>query len=108
MKIIDKPKFYTYYNRLIFDSKAQNIPESISTNEITNALENAPIGIKGEKEPIGFFQNVSHRNATLYYGDVVVTDKAYAHYCKVERQLTTMKNSKLFKVISYVKKNTNE
>ena len=68
-------------------------------------LEDAPIGIEGQKEPIGFFQNVVHRNATLYYGDVIITDKAYANYCNIERQDVTMKEGKLFKVISYVKKN---
>ncbi len=90
---------------MIFDSKAQNVPESISTTEIITALENAPIGIKGEKEPIGFFQNVNHRNATLYYGDVVITDKAYSIYCNIEKQAVAIKEGKLYKIISYVKKN---
>lgn len=105
MENIAKTEFHIYPNQLIFDSKAQNIPESISTTEIILALENAPIGIKGEKEPIGFFQNVVHRNATLYFGDVVVTDKAYANYCNIEKQEVTMKDGRLYKVISYVKKN---
>jgi len=87
---------------LIFDSKAQNVPESISTTEIITALENAP---KGEKEPIGFFQNVNHRNATSNYGDVVITDKAYSIYCNIEKQAVAIKEGKLYKIISYVKKN---
>lgn len=108
MKIINKPKFYTYYNRLIFDSKAQNLPDTITTTEITNALEFAPIGIEGNKEPIGFFSHASHRNATLYYGDIVVIDKKYAQHLNIEKQITTMKDGEIYKIISYVKPNINE
>lgn len=104
---MNKIQFYTYYNQLIFDSKAQNLPDTITTTEITNALENAPIGIKGDKEPIGFFSHVSHRNATLYYGDIVITDKKYAKRLNIERQITTMKDGKIYKIISYVKPNIN-
>jgi len=108
MRGINSTKFYTYHNRLIFDSKVQNIPDTITTTEITNALENAPIGIKEDKEPIGFFFHVSHRNATLYYGDIVITNKAYANHLNIEEQVTTMKDGKIYKIISYIKSGINE
>jgi hypothetical protein len=77
---------------------------------MTNALENSPVVIreKGKDKLIGFIYHVCHRNATLYYGDIIITDKRYSKKINIESQRLIYKEQsidkayKVTKVISYV------
>lgn len=76
--------------------------DNTPTNDICNALENSPIK-NNENLLIGFVRNVVHRNATLYYGDLFLTDKTYSHECSIKNQIPKFDdNSKLNHIVSYI------
>ena len=99
---MNKIQYYTYENQLVFDSKLDGKLQNISTTNISNALENSPI-VNDENKLIGTIHNVTHRNATLYYGDLILIDKLYSQECSIKHQtLTFDKNDKLSHIISYI------
>lgn len=95
------PNDFTYKNRLVFDSNSY-LPELkfYSTYEITNILENSPV--YDNNDIVGRIKNVTHKNASLFYGDLHL-HKEYPEDCHIVYQLINF-NLKIasFEVKSYI------
>jgi hypothetical protein len=97
------PNDFTYKNRLVFDSNSY-LPELKfhSTYEITNVLENS--SIYDNEKVVGNIRNVTHRNASLFYGDFYLC-KEYPEDCNIVDQIICFNVKDMsFRIKSYIRK----
>jgi len=94
---------FTYKNRLVFD--LDGCPTDIkkrSTYEVTNALENS--SIYDNEKVVGNIRNVTHRNASLFYGDFYLC-KEYPEDCNIVDQIICFNVKDMsFRIKSYIRK----
>ncbi len=97
---------FAYKNKLIFDLNCHSDLQDLTTSEITDALEDSVIS--DGKLLVGEIRNVSHRNASLFYGDLYLY-REYPKDCCIKHQFVEInllykpfKIDKPFTITSYL------